>query len=182
MSGESELKIKGGSIRSKMDLVQEQFGDQALDELTAILRQAGALPVLEANWYPFELFDRVLVHIAEHHYGGDLSRLKEVGRYSARRALSGVYKGLKRMDFIDFVQKRIPVLHNRYYSAGKVAVVQVGEKGCRLCLSAPQRFESDIWVACGFYEGAAEFAGHKDTRCSWEERGDLVLYTITWSS
>lgn len=180
MSVEESIQIKGGSIRSKLEMVRDRFGEPAAEDLERILKDAGAYPVLEANWYPFELFDRILVRIADKHFGSDLSRLKNVGRYSAQKALTGVYKGLKKMDFSDFARRRLTVLHSRYYSGGKLAVVQVADKGCRLCLSAPVHFESDIWVACGFYEGAAEFGGHTGARCVWERRGDLVLYTITW--
>ena len=180
MSSDDAIQIKGGSIRSKLELVRERFGERAYKDLVRILRAEGAHPVLEANWYPFELFDHVLIHIADKHFGKDLSRLKEVGRYSAQKALTGVYKGLKKMDFNEFVRLRLPVLHSRYYSAGKLTVVQLADKGCRLCLAAPAHFESDIWVACGFYAGAAELAGHTGARCTWERRGNLVIYTITW--
>lgn len=177
----TNLNIKGGSIRTKLEYVRTHFGEDSEKRLAALLRKERAWPILEANWYSFELFDRVLRFIADSFLDGDLSRLSEIGRHSAHQALTGVYGNLTRANFEDFLQRRLPILHNRYYSSGKLEVPKVTERGAQLCLTTPQIQESDLHVAMGFYCGAAEFMGRKDVTCKYEIKGKRVVFLLLWT-
>lgn len=177
------LEVKGGSIRSKRDFVRVRFGDDAEAALDRYLEDRGHRHILEANWYPFEVFDGVLRYIADNHYGGDLGRLREVGRFSAEAALTGTYDFLMRQrDFSRFMD-RISVLHERYYSRGKLIVGLMADapRHCDMMLEgAPFYTEPDLQVAAGFFTGAAEMMGLANPRCRFEQRTGRVLFRLDW--
>ena len=176
------LSIKGGSIRTKLEYVKDTFGSAGEEKLTDLLKSADAYPILEANWYPYELFNQVLCFIAAEFLDGDLSRLEEVGRYSAKRSLTGVYQSFKQREFLNFVRHRLPKLHTRYYSAGQLDVIQLSDRGCRLCLTSPTYYESDLRVAAGFYQGAAEIMGQENPTCRFEIKDGRAHFLLLWSS
>ena len=167
-----EYQVKGSSIRSKFDYVHERFGEAAERQLEERFRERGILPVLDSVMYPFEAYDAVNRAIAEQFFDGDLSRLSEVGAYSARKVLTGVYRAFAAgKDYPGFL-RRAAVLHERFYSHGGMDV-NLGDDGksCEILLrGAPTYSEADLHIAGGFYAGAAELLGIEslDWRLSWD--------------
>ena len=177
------MQIKGSSIRSKLQFLAETFGTEAEQALSNHLQELDVRTVLEANWYPYELYDRVLRWIADHHYGGQLRRLREVGRFSAHHALTGTYAVyLERGDFRSFL-RRIATLHGRYYDIGSLKTTLIGDDHAELVLiGAPFYREPDLEVAAGFYTGAAELMGLSQVSCSFEMGSDRVEFRLDWRS
>ncbi len=104
----------------------------------------GLLPVLDSAMYPFAIYDEVNRAIAEEFYDGDLARLAEVGAYSARKVLTGVYRAFAAgKDFPGFL-KRAAVLHERFYSHGEMLVdLDAGGRACQITLrGAPSYSEA----------------------------------------
>lgn len=157
----SDYRVKGSSIRSKFEFVRERFGEAAERRIKERFHDRGLLPVLDSAMYPFTLYDEVNRAIAEDLLDGDLTRLSEVGSYSARKVLTGVYKAFAAgKDFPGFL-RRAAVLHERFYSHGTMQV-SLAEDGtsCRIALTgAPAYSEADLYIAGGFYSGAAELLG-----------------------
>ena len=87
-----EYRVKGSSIRSKFEFVHDRFGEAAERRLKERFRDHGILPVLDSVMYPFAEYDAVNRAIAEEFLDGDLTRLAEVGAYSAQKVLTGVYR------------------------------------------------------------------------------------------
>lgn len=156
------FSVKGSSISSKFAFVRETFGAAAERELRESLRDAADLgTILDSSQYPFDLYDRILVALAERFYDGDLSRLEEVGAYSAQKSLTTIYRAFTQgKDFLGFLS-RIGLLHERFYSEGKMEVeVAADRKGARIRLSgAPRYSDADLFVAGGFYLGAGRLLG-----------------------
>ncbi len=178
----SHLQVKGGSFRTKLEYVRDTFGSDEEKKLVQLLKDLDICPILEANWYGFDLFDKVLCFIADEFLDGDLSRLEEIGRYSAHRALTGVYQSFKQADFTDFLQRRMPTLHSRFYNGGRLEVPQITERGCRIHIISSTLRESDLYVASGFYQGAAEIMGHRQVSCKFEIRADRAQFLLLWST
>ncbi|MCG8454760.1 MAG: hypothetical protein MI919_00655 [Holophagales bacterium] len=181
--GNGPLRVKGGSIRSKIAFVASTFGPAAEAELVAELAEQGYAQVLEASWYDYDLFDHVLRFIADRWLGGDLGRLRDVGRFSARTALTTTYAFyLGRGDLPGFLG-RISKLHERYYSRGSLTVLEQGATRCRLKLHGAGFYrEPDLQVAAGFYMGAAELLGCREVRCRIEPGPDEADFLLEWSS
>ena len=180
-----DYRVKGSSIRSKFDFVHDRFGEGAERRLKERFRARGILPVLDSMMYPFEDYDAVNRAIAEQFFDGDLSRLSEVGTYSAQKVLTGVYRAFAAgKDYPGFL-RRAAVLHERFYSHGGMQVELAEDgKGCTIELrGAPTYSESDLYIAGGFYAGAAHLLGVQslDWEMSWDSSSG-ARFELRWES
>lgn len=177
------FSVKGSSISSKFDFVRETFGAAAERELRDGLRgEADLGTILDSGLYPFDLYNRILEAIAERFYGGDLSRLEEVGAYSARTSLTTIYRAFTQgKDFLGFLS-RIGLLHERFYSEGKMAVeVQPDRRGARIHLSgAPRYSDADLFVAGGFYVGAGKLLGLESIDYELARTDEGATFHLRW--
>ena len=175
------LEVKGSTIRSKLLFARERFGAEAEKKLVDYLAAHRVPQVLDGTWYPFDLYDGVLVRLAESCYGGDLKRLAEVGHDSAKQALTGTYEIYAQMDFPYFLT-RIGALHKRFYSSGDiVATLDEGGGSCRIRMfGAPFYKDADLHVANGFYIGAAEVLGLRGVRSDFEHVDAEVHFRVSW--
>lgn len=173
--------VKGGSIASKLDFLRDELGPEAESGLQDFLDQRGAPQILEASWYPFQLYDEVLRYLVEEHFGGDVAKLRRVGRYSARRSLTGTYSVYVRPGGFPAFLERSASFHGRYYSAGSLELAEASDDGRHFRLvqkDAPIYTRPDLEVACGFYCEAAEMMGLSDVRCEWEYTDDGVAFEL----
>lgn len=177
------LRVKGSSLNSKLRFVRQAFGAEAEKALTAFLARSGVHQVLDGSWYPFELYDALLRLIAEGHYGSDLSRLREVGIYSAESSLKTTYEVYTLRDFAYFLE-RLSTLHSRFYSMGELeAEVDVEAGRCRIRLhGAPNYSDPDLHVACGFYIGAARVMDLSEVSCDFRKTDSEVHFVLAWRS
>ncbi len=176
--------VKGSSIRSKFEFVRERFGRAAERELREEFEpQAGAMPFLDSSMYPFEIYDEINRAIAARFYDGDLERLREVGEFSARKVLTGVYRAFAAgRDFPRFLE-RAAVLHERFYRPGRM-LVELGddEASARVRLTdAPVYSEADLHIAAGFYLGAARLLGLENAFCDFHLKPDGAHFDLSWA-
>ncbi len=179
-----DYRVRGSSIRSKFDFVHDRFGDGAERRLKERFRERGILPVLDSVMYPFEDYDAVNRAIAEEFFDGDMSGLSEVGAYSAQKVLTGVYKAFAAgKDYSGFL-RRAAVLHERFYSHGgmQVDLAEDGRSATIVLRGAPTYSESDLYIAGGFYAGAAHLLGVRSF--NWELSWDAssARFLLRWES
>ena len=176
-----ELQVKGSSLSSKLLFVQDVFGPEAHQELRSALADWEGRQILDGSWYPFELYDKLLRFIAERHYQGDLSRLVEVGIYSAESSLKTTYQVYTLRDFF-YLLDRLGTLHSRFYSIGELEnSVDTDQRQCRIRLhGAPYYREPDLYVASGFYIGAARMMGLGGVECDFRMVGSEVVFDLRW--
>lgn len=179
---QGKFHIKGSSLSSKFDFVAERFGEEAAAELKEWFRdQAGDRIVLDANWYPFSIYDGLLRTLADRWLGGDLERLREVGAFSAEKALTSAYESYAREKNFHRFLERMSMLHGRFYSSSSLVVKAQGDNFCEVGLvDVPTGFEAAAQVAAGFYAGAARFMGHQDVRCALSIKGGRALFRLDW--
>lgn len=163
--------VKGGSINSKRAYLEERVGPDAARRLDAFLTEHGAPQVLEASWYPFQLYDDVLRLVAREFLDGDLTRLRDVGRFSARQSLTGTYSVFVRPGGFRSFLERSATFHSRYYSAGSLQLVAASDDGKSFELAqdgAPIYTQPDLEIASGFYCEAAEMMGLSGVTCDYD--------------
>ena len=177
------VRVKGGSIRSKLVFVRETFGEGAEKELLSLLEEHGVSVVLEASWYDYALFDRVLKAIADRHFGGNLESLRAVGRFSARYALTTTYQAFLNARDIHGFLRRLARLHGRYYDQGKMLVAQKADNRYEiLLLGQSLHSDADMQVAAGFYAGAAEMMSCQAVSCTFRNLKDRAVFDLHWAA
>lgn len=178
-----KFSVKGSSISSKFDFVRESFGASAERELRENLRGTADLgTILDSSLYPFDLYDRILRAMADRFYDGDLSRLEEVGAYSAEKSLTTIYRAFTDgKDFLGFLS-RIGLLHERFYTEGRMDVeVAENQQSARILLSgAPVYSDADLFVAGGFYIGAGRLLGLDSINYTLSRSEKEALFHLTW--
>lgn len=179
-----DFVIKGSTIRTKLAFLRDQFGPDAETALAQALEQRGYPRILEGSWYPFEIYEIALQHIADQHYPGQPDGLVEVGAFSARQALSTTYEAFARKrDFGGFLTL-LPQLHLRLYSGGSLEIEHHPERQtCTIGLrDMPRYAEVDLSISRGFFAGAARMLGHPDAECRTERVKRGVDFVLTWSA
>jgi len=180
----SDYRVKGSSISSKFDFLRDRFGEAAEKEfMNGFVNERGLFPVLDSQWYPFALYDRINRAIASQYFSGDIRRLEQVGKFSAERVLSTTYSMYADgKDFTGFL-RRAAVLHQRFYSQGKMEV-SIGEDGKSATIShsgADIYSDADLHVAAGFYLGAGDLTGAKAVRCRMTRHQNGAEFKLQWS-
>ena len=178
----SDYKVKGSSISSKFDYIEENYSGEDLEEFKKVIENMIDFPVLDSQWYDFDVYDKINRTIARVYFDNDMEKLLDVGKHSAARVLSGVYSAyVRNHDFIAFL-KRISMLHSRFYNKGEMDVDFSKENNsCTIVLhSAPRYPRSDNYIAAGFYVGAAEICGLKNVSYSINEEKEKVRFELKW--
>lgn len=180
-----EYKVKGSSINSKFDYIEDNYSAEDLEEFKKIIGDIIDFPVLDSQWYDFDVYEKINRTIARVFFDNNMEKLLDVGKYSAGEVLTGVYKAyVRNQDFIAFL-KRISMLHSRFYNKGEMDVDFSRENNsCTIVLhSAPEYPRSDNYIAAGFYVGAAETCGMKNVSYSIiEEEEDRVRFELSWKA
>lgn len=179
----TQYEVKGSTVQTKYDFVQARFGPLACGRLEARFKSKGLFPVLSSSWYDYDLYVELLEAIADACFDNDLSRLVEVGEYSADDALTSMYAAfVSEEGFLDFLEG-ITSLHHMFYSQGNIEVnVHPDQKGCDILhRKKPKAAEADQYVAAGFYQKAAELHGLTNACCSWSMQRKGVHFVLTWA-
>jgi hypothetical protein len=179
-------KVRGGMLAAHLRWVTEhhqkempKFWDALPDEV----RDAVGGMILPVNWYDFShlvAVDRTIEKI----WGG-AATLRELGAYSARLNLTGVYKVFTRASIHEFFENSAK-LHPRFQDFGTAQYERTGPTSGRMAM---REYVSYSPVFCrsaiGFYEEAVTIHGGKAAKVTESEcrcRGDeSCVFEIRWS-
>ncbi len=120
-------RVKGSMIRAHLDWVRDHAAREETIELfealPGVVRQQVST-VLAASWYDFSTLiavDRTILAL----FGNDDVRfLEQLGAWSARSNLAGVYKIFRREHLHDFF-RRAAVLHRQFQDFGTAEYVEL---------------------------------------------------------
>lgn len=175
--------VKGSSLLSKIDFVRERFKSGAADKLAQDLAGwLGRVP-LATQWYPFSIYEQLLKAIADRFFGGDLSRLREIGTFSAASALGGSYQAFSTKDFRKLVS-RLTRLHSLFYTSGRLEVeFRPDGLGCEIRqFEVPRASAADDYLARGFYEACASTCGLVGVSTETLVRPGGSVFRLRWTS
>lgn len=184
------VKVKGTSIRSRLEFLQQRWGEEARDGVLAGLDavdRAAVENTLAASWVPFALLNRLDAAIVSGPGGGDLQVARDIGAYSAERNLSTVYRM-----FVDQARgdpaallENLATLHGSFYDWGSMRAIRLGRGECRVEVEyAGAASRTNCLTAVGFYTEAlrrlgVEEAEVRETECQ-AEGGTLCAYDVRW--
>jgi hypothetical protein len=177
-------QVKGSMLRAHIDWVRDHR-----DRDSVIAFFEGVPPsmrnVLAASWYPFEdaiKLDRIMM---DQFGDGDLAFLEELGAYSTRLNLSGVYRSFQRMGVHEFF-RRSAVLHAQFQDFGTARYEELGANEGRM-IHAGYPSYSPLYCssAIGYYRECIRLHGGTDVDV-WESHchcrgGETCTFEMLWS-
>ena len=128
-------------------------------ELPPRLRESLHGMLLAVNWYPFSDLievDRTIIRVFG---GGDVSVLRQVGAYSARLNLTGIYRAYRRSSIHEFFDNGAR-LHSKFQDFGEAAYVKTSPSSGQMVHSLYRSYRPLFCEsALGFYRESLELHG-----------------------
>jgi len=119
-------EVKGTALLSIAEFVGSKFGPDGLERWKAALSPAAREltdPRLSASsWYSGEVSHEMRQAIVDQFYGGDRSKVRALGYFSAERGLTGVYKLAVKLGSPMWVIDRLGMVFSTYFRPGKVVL------------------------------------------------------------
>lgn len=162
------MEVKGTSVLATKNFVADKFGQESLgkwiENLPEPSRQILGSTILSNNWYPFqEAFVIPTRKICDMFFQGSERGARELGRFSAERSLTGIYRAFAKVASVGFIVKRTANIFKTYYLPGNMEVVSKTEHNITLQMQGVD--ESDILFEqriCGWINGALLICNSKD--------------------
>jgi hypothetical protein len=154
------MEAKGTTVSSTPEFIRQKYGEQGLARFVAALspqaRVVFGSPILATRWYPLEYgVVEPTRAVCNMFFGGDPAGAREIGRFSADRTLTGIYKMFVKLHDPMWTVKKASVVFSAYYRPGTCEVIEDTER------SATVRYV-DFPESSGLVE--QRIAG-------WDERG-----------
>jgi len=159
--------VKGTSAVSTFDFVKSQYSDQ-LDEWISSLpdesKEIFTDTILATNWYPMQAGLIVPTkHVAKLFYSGDAEKASfEIGQFSAKKGLSGVYSLFVKIAKPSFVLKRSPQIFSTYYKNSSFEIIEDGSNFANFKITGFKKQDELIIKRIeGWIEKVLEIVGEK---------------------
>jgi uncharacterized protein (TIGR02265 family) len=181
-------KVKGSVLKSRLEFVRKEIGDDGLADLLAGLpdedqKVLGRL--VAVAWVDFEIGKRLDDAIVQALGGGSTRFFERLGEVSAEANLTTLHNAfLAPGDPAAFLAKA-PQIYRLYYDVGWREYEQVGEREGILTTYEAETFsKTDCLTVIGWYRKALELCGATAVRIVEEEcratGGRVCRYRVTW--
>jgi len=162
-------QVKGSAITARIKYVRDLHGEPGVrhvkDALTPAHRAILDGRVLPHAWVPFAFFVDLCENIDRIYGRGDLSLVKEVGRFAARANLPTLYRIFYVLGSPEFILGRAPRLWDVHYDSGRLETSFSIKDGRRVASIKIMDFETPHRVHClsvaGWAEQSVELSGGK---------------------
>ncbi len=170
------MDIKGTAVISTEKFVKENHPDKYQDWLDSLPENSKNLfkdGILAGNWYP--LNDAVIIptkKIGEIFFNNNIENaFYEVGVFSAKYALKGVYKIFVRVASVDFVLKRLTSIFSTYYSEGKIEIINRKKSGVKFYVTGFDK-DDEIMITrlSGWAKGVFEVISNKNITINYKNK------------
>lgn len=178
--------VRGSMLQAHISFLTDRDPVAALRPLVdAETQQLLSRQILPTDWIPLRslvVVDRAIAKLA----GGDPeSVFEELGRHSARRNLSGVYRSFIQGEPHKFFTD-MALLHTRFQNFGVSTYEQTGEHSGRVCIEQYTEFTPVFCTSGrGYYEESLRMMNApgpiKVVEATCQCAGDSAcLYTLEW--
>ena len=180
--------VKGSVLRSRLDFVREQGGEDALERVLESLSaedQKALHNVVPVAWLPFEVGKHLDDAIVQVLGGGSLAYFERLGEASAEKNLGTVHSAFLAPGDPHAFLAKAPQIYRMYYQVGRREYEKTGEKTGVLTTYEAETFsKADCFTVIGWYKKALEMCGAVNPRVFEEEcraRGSEVCrYRLSW--
>jgi hypothetical protein len=181
--------VKGSALTSRVLWVQLEHGEagyqRLLREVSPQLRDSLEPGIHKATWYPFEQYIELSVVLDRLFGTGDLSLVKQLGRYGADANLTTIYRLFYKVGTVHWILGRAVRLWNAHHDSGYCDVTTRGPKSV---VFRVRGFATPHRVHClsvqGWCERSIELSGGQSpvlTETLCRTRGDdLCQFECVW--
>jgi hypothetical protein len=182
------MEIKGTAIRPTLEFVKERFPESYTAWINSLPVSSKKLlegVISAALWYPIN--DAVIVPtriLGEMFYNDPKDAAMEVGRYSADKSLTGVYKVFIRVATPKFLISRTATIFSSYYNPANIKYEVLGENSAELIIYEFSEVEElMLHRIAGWIQRAFELTGRKSVKAlvSKHYESDVLVYKVTAS-
>ena len=160
------MEIKGTAVKSINDFVKEKYPKEYSKWIKSLPPESFniMLNVRSNDWYPLkEAAITPSKSVGEMFYDNNIEKGgRELGRYSAEKALRGIYKVYVKFSSANHIISRAQRIISAYYSPSTLEIVNNLDKSVQVVIT---QFEGSNSVIenrlAGWYESALEISGCK---------------------
>lgn len=186
------MEVKGTAVISIRDYVKknhpEKFNDW-VESLTPDAKEIFSNSIDSTRWYPVESGAKEPTEkIGQLFFNGNLERgAWTSGRYSAERALTGIYKIFVKATSPQYIIKRASRVFATYYRPCEIHVVETPKDGVVVEMTKlSERHDAVERRILGWMEMALELSGCRDVKVTSElvredPDGKVVRFDMCWN-
>jgi uncharacterized protein (TIGR02265 family) len=183
------MQIKGMIVKSRIDLVKDNFGQDSWERVLKTLptqdQQVLKGVVIAATWYPFEMGKRLDKAIVDVLGKGDKRFFEKLGVKSAQKSLTKEHKSFLVPGNPQAFMGRANMIYRYYYNTGHREYKETGPtSGVMTTFDAETFSEPDCLTVIGWYKEALKMCGAKDVTVVEEacraRGGTCCRYCFSW--
>jgi uncharacterized protein (TIGR02265 family) len=184
----SEQKVKGSVLKSRLEFIRKEFGEDGLDKVMDSLPEEDqkALGRLVAvTWVDFEIGKRLDDAIVKMLGGGSTRFFERLGEASAEVNLASLHSAFLAPGDPQAFLAKAPQIYRLYYDVGHREYEATGEREGVLTTHEAETFsKTDCLTVIGWYRKALEMCGARNVRILEEEcratGGNVCRYRVSW--
>ncbi|MCU0305162.1 MAG: DUF2378 family protein [Thermoanaerobaculales bacterium] len=184
----AEQKIKGSVLKSRLEFVHKEFGEEGLSKVMASLSEADQKilsRLVAVAWVDFEVGRRLDDAIVKALGGGSTRFFERLGEASAEVNLGTLHAAFLAPGNPQAFLAKAPQIYRLYYDVGRREYKQTGEREGVLVTHDAETFsKTDCLTVIGWYRRALEMCGAKNVRILEEEcrasGGGVCRYRVSW--
>lgn len=183
----SDQKIKGSIIKSRLEFVRKEFGEEGLSKIMDSLPEEDQKilsRLVAVAWVDFEVGQRLDEAIVKAVGGGTLF-FERLGEASAEVNLGTLHSAFLAQGDPQAFLAKAPQIYRLYYDVGWREYESLGEREGVLTTHDAETFsKTDCMTVVGWYRRALEMCGAENVRIVEEEcratGGSVCKYRVTW--
>lgn len=185
----TDQKIKGSILKSRLEFVRDQFGDDGVSKIMDNLPEEDQKilgRLVAVAWVDFEVGKRLDEAIVKVLGGGSTRFFERLGEASAEVNLGTLHSAFLAPGDPQAFLAKAPQIYRLYYDVGRREYEATGEREGVLTTHDAETFsKTDCLTVIGWYRKALELCGAKNVRIMEEEcrasGGGVCKYRVTWS-
>ncbi len=179
------MEIKGTAVKPTIEFIKDKFPDRYYEWLEKLPKESADIiknPITASAWYPINESTITPTRIlAELFYNNSYDAAREVGRYSATKSLSGVYKVFIRIATPNFLISRTANVFGSYYKPSKIKFEVLNDNSATLIIyKFDEVDELMLHRIAGWIERAFELTSRKNVNAEVIKTtvNDEIVYKI----
>jgi len=182
-------KIKGSILKSRLEFVRKEIGDDGLAALMESLSEEDRKVLgrlVAVAWVDFEVGKRLDKAIVQALGGGSSRFFERLGEASAEVNLGTLHSAFLAPGNPQAFLAKAPQIYRLYYDVGRREYEQTGDREGVLITHEAETFsKTDCLTVVGWYRKALELCGAKNVRIHEDEcratGSDVCRYRVSWS-